>query len=85
MVLKDRFRFAELDKLVVRKREGAEQMALDAHDVAQAQHEGPLNRLEAKLQEAHDASQISDEPTLVAALQDFVVQLCLGAAVTKGA
>lgn len=77
-VLNDRFRFAEIDELVARKQTGAEEMALDDRDMDQ--YSGLLDRLEAQLQEAHDASQLPDEPTSVAALQEFVVRLRLDAA-----
>jgi predicted nucleotidyltransferase len=76
-VLNERFRFTEINELVARKRAGAEKMALDDRDLDE--HCGLLDRLEAKLQEAHDASQLPDEPTSVAALQDFVVRLRFGA------
>jgi hypothetical protein len=82
-VLNERFRFAEIDELVARKRAGAEKMALDQRDMDE--HGGLLDRLEAKLQAAHDASQLPDEPTSVVALQDFVVRLRLDAAVKGGA
>lgn len=49
-VLNERFRFAEIDELVARKRAGAEKMALDDRDMDE--HGGLLDRLEAKLQEA---------------------------------
>lgn len=77
-VLGERFRFAEIDELVARKRAGAEKMALDDRDIDQ--HGGLLDRLETKLQAAHDASSLPDEATSVAALQDFVVRLRLDAA-----
>ena len=38
-----------------------------------------LGELEQKLQEAHDASQLPDEPRSTAALQAFVVRLRLEA------
>ncbi len=79
-VLNNRFRFSEIDELVARKRTGAEKMALDERDMDQ--HGDLLDRLEAKLQEAHEASQLPDEPRSVAALQDFVVRLRLDAAPT---
>lgn len=74
-VLNGRFQFTEIDELVARKRAGAEMMALDDRDMAR--HGGLLDRLEAKLEEAHDASTLPDEPTSAAALQDFVVRLRL--------
>jgi predicted nucleotidyltransferase len=77
-VLNERFRFTEIDDLVARKRAGAEKMALDERDLDH--HGALLDRLEAKLAEAHDASQLPDEPTSGAALHDFVVRLRLNAA-----
>lgn len=82
-VLNDRFGFAEVDELVARKRGGTEKMALADHE--RVQHGDLLDRLEAKLQEAHEASKLPDEPTTVAALQDFVVRLRLGPVTTAGA
>jgi hypothetical protein len=77
-VLNERFRFSELDELVHRKRTGAEKMALDHRD--QELHGGHLDRLEAQLEDAHDQSQLPDEPTSADALQDLVVRLRLDAA-----
>jgi predicted nucleotidyltransferase len=57
-VLNERFRFVEIDELVARKRGGAEKMALDDREMDQ--YGRLLDRLEAKLQEAHDASQLPD-------------------------
>jgi predicted nucleotidyltransferase len=82
-VLNERFRFGAIDALVDRKRAGAEKMALDDRDMDE--HGGLLDRLEAKLQEAHDASRLPDEPTTVAALQDFVIRLRLDGARSEGA
>lgn len=82
-VLNERFRFTEIDELVARKRAGAEKMRLDEHDLDQ--HGGLLDRLEVQLQEAHEASQLPDEPTSAAALQGFVVHLRLDAARSEGA
>ncbi|MEM1034130.1 MAG: nucleotidyltransferase domain-containing protein [Myxococcota bacterium] len=75
--LNERFRWAEIDELVARKRAGTEKMALDDHEVTH--HGQQLDRLEAKLDEAHDASRLPDAPTTVAALEDFVVRLRLDA------
>lgn len=77
-VLNQRFRFTAIDELVVRKREGAEKMALGQSD--QVQHAELLDRLERQLQEAHDASHLPEEPVTVAELERFVVDLRLGAA-----
>lgn len=74
-VLNERFRRPEIDDLVARKRGGAEKMPLDAQDLDH--HGAVLDRLEADLQAAHDASQLPDEPTSVRALDDFVVRLRL--------
>ncbi len=82
-VLNERFRFAEIDDLVARKRAGAEKMALDDRD--RDEHGALLDRLETTLQEAHDASHLPDEPTTVAALQDFVVRLRLDRSRSQGA
>lgn len=82
-VLNERFRFTEIDELVARKRAGAEKMGLCDHDLDQ--HGGLLDRLEARLQEAHGSSQLPEEPTSTAALQDFVVRLRLDAASPTGA
>ena len=54
------------------------QMPLDAHELAQ--HGAGLDRLEAELQAAHDASALPDEPTATAALDGLVVRLRLARA-----
>lgn len=77
-VLNDRFRLTEIDDLVARKRAGAEKMALEERD--HVQHGAVLDRLERQLQDAHDASQLPEEPTSAAALERFVVDLRLEAA-----
>jgi uncharacterized protein len=81
--LNDRFRFTEIDELVARKRGGAEKMGLDRRDLDQ--HGVLLDRLEASLQEAHEASRLPEEPTSTAALQALVVRLRLDAARSDGA
>lgn len=78
MELNERFRIAPIDELVARKRGGAEQMSVDDHELAG--HASLLDRLEGELQEAHDRSGLPEEPTAVAALEDLVVRLRLGAA-----
>ena len=70
-VLNERFRLAEIDELVARKRTGAEKMPLDDRDLDR--HGELLDRLEAELQEAHDASQLPDEPTSTAALRETLI------------
>lgn len=77
-VLNERFRLAEIDELVARKRVGAEKMALDARELEH--HTRLLDRLEAELLQAHEVSQLPDEPASAAALDDFVVRLRLEAA-----
>jgi uncharacterized protein len=74
-VLNELFRLPEVDELVQRKREGAEKMRLADFEVAL--HERHFDRLEADLNAAHDRSQLPDEPTTTAALNDFVVRLRL--------
>lgn len=76
--LNERFRLPEIDELVARKRAGAEKTALGDRD--RSEHGGLLDRLEAKLQEAHDSSPLPEEPTTIAGLQDFVVRLRLNGA-----
>lgn len=77
-VLNRRFRLTEVDELVLRKRAGAEKMALDARDLHQ--HGQLLDRLELELEAAHAASHLPDAPTSRDALDDFVVSLRLAAA-----
>jgi uncharacterized protein len=77
-VLNERFRFSEVDELVSRKRAGAEKMALDERD--HIEHTALLDRLETQLKEAYEASHLPEEPTGVAALERFVIDLRLEAA-----
>lgn len=74
-VLNERFRLPELDELVARKRAGAEVMALGAEEV-QA-YDARLDALEAWLVQAHEDSQLPEQPTTVEALNEFVVRLRL--------
>lgn len=74
-LLNDAFRLAHVDELVKRKREGAEKMKLDPAEIAL--HDGFLDQLEQQLGAAHEASVLPDEPTTLAALDDFVVRLRL--------
>jgi hypothetical protein len=76
-VLNERFGLAEVDELVARKRAGAEAMLLGERELGR--YAELLDRLEAELQEAHDASELPDEPTATAALEDFVVRVRLAA------
>lgn len=76
-LLNGRFGDAVIDELIARKRAGAEAMRLDDRELAD--HASRLDRLEAKLHEAHDASRLPTEPTTAAALEDLVVRLRLDA------
>jgi len=76
-VLNELFHLPEVSELVQRKREGVEKMRLAETEVAL--HEEHFDRLEAELNQAHDKSQLPDEPTTTAALNEFVVRLRLQA------
>jgi uncharacterized protein len=71
------FQSSVIEELVARKRAGAEKMALGADELAL--HDRHLDRLEAELTAAFEASQLPLEASAetVAALQDFVVRLRL--------
>lgn len=73
--LNERFRIPSIDELVARKREGAEKMLLDERDLTT--HASLLDRLEAGLQESHDASALPESATTAAALEEFVIRLRL--------
>jgi len=81
-VLNERFGLDQIDELVERKREGAETMALDDSDTER--HGDLLDRLEAELHAAHEASELPEEPTTAAALEEFVVRIRLEAASSEG-
>lgn len=74
-MLNEAFAYPHVNELVQRKREGAEKMALAADEIAR--HDVLLDELEATLHEAHGKSGLPEEPTTVAALNDFVVRLRL--------
>jgi uncharacterized protein len=76
-VLNQRFRLAEIDELVQRKRAGAEKMPLDERDLAA--HLPLLDRLEHALAEAHEKSRLPEQAQSAGALDDFVVRLRLAA------
>ncbi len=80
--LNEEFSIKEIEELVARKRAGAEKMRLTERDLTQ--HTVLLDRLEATLQQAHEASRLPDEATSTAALDDFVVRLRLATAVGRG-
>ncbi|MDF3068868.1 MAG: hypothetical protein K0R38_4469 [Polyangiaceae bacterium] len=77
-ILNEQFRLSEIDELVARKRNGAEKMALEERD--HVRHGELLDRLEKRLMEAFDTSQLPEEPATAAALERFVVKLRLDAA-----
>jgi predicted nucleotidyltransferase len=74
-VLNEMFRIQAIEDLVARKRAGAEKLLLDDRDLTE--HAALLDRLEATLQQAHDASRLPDQATSAAALEDFVIRLRL--------
>jgi predicted nucleotidyltransferase len=74
-VLNEVFRIAEIDELVARKRAGAEISRLDARDLGV--FTARLDALEERLHQAHERSELPEEPTSAAALDDFVVRLRL--------
>lgn len=74
-VLNEKFRLAEVDDLVARKRDGQEKSGIDAAELAL--HTPRLLALEEALQRAHDASSLPLEPTTHHTLDDFVVRLRL--------
>jgi uncharacterized protein len=75
LVLNELVKLPEVQEMVARKRAGAEKMLLDAAELAH--HEKVLERLEVALHEAHDESQLPEEPTTMSALNDWVVKLRL--------
>jgi hypothetical protein len=81
--LNEEFRIEEIADLVARKRAGAEVMLLTERDLTR--HTALLDRLEASLQQAHEASHLPDEATSTRALDDFVVRLRLAEAMVQGA
>lgn len=81
-VLNGSFRLSEVDELVARKRSGAEKMPL--HESELDRHAKVLDELEARLVAAHDASHLPEEPSSVAELERFVVDLRLSAARQAG-
>ncbi len=76
-VLNDAFGLSEVDALVARKQAGAEKMPLGESEVHA--HLARLSRLEEELHDAHEASQLPDEPTTVRELDAWVVCARLGA------
>jgi len=61
-----------VDDLIARKQTGAEHGALSSDDLTV--HQPQLDRLLARLEQAFQDSQLPDEPTTSAALDDFVVR-----------
>lgn len=74
--LNEAFRLSQIDDLVQRKREGAESMRLELAELSQ--HDACLDELEVVLADAHAKSSLLNEPTTLAALNDFVIRLRLG-------
>ena len=74
-VLNERFGIAPIDELIDRKRQGAEKMLLDARDLEH--HRALLDRLDVELMEAHERSRLPEEPSSLAALEEFVVRVRL--------
>ncbi len=74
-VLNELFRLPEITELTARKREGAEKMPLLPDELKI--HDQHLNRLDAELEQAFIDSQLPNEATTVAALNDLVVRLRL--------
>jgi predicted nucleotidyltransferase len=69
------FRLEVVDDLVDRKRRGAEKMALLPGEIEA--HDRVLDDLELELELAHERSELPEEPTSRAALEDFVVRVRL--------
>jgi predicted nucleotidyltransferase len=61
-----------VDDLIARKQTGVEHSALSSDDLTV--HQPQLDRLLARLEQAFQDSQLPDEPTTAAALDDFVVR-----------
>jgi predicted nucleotidyltransferase len=76
--LNEEFRIEAIAELVARKRAGAETMRLTERDLTR--HIALLDRLEASLQHAHEASRLPDEAPSTPALDDFVIRLRLAEA-----
>lgn len=74
-VLNDAIRLPEVNELVQRKQRGAEKMPLTSSEIAL--HARHLDRLEAELNQAHEASTLPNEPSSARALNDFVVHVRL--------
>jgi len=74
-VLNELFALPEVNELVQRKREGAEGMLLHEDEVTH--HTAHFDRLEGELGEAYLSSELPNEPTTTAALNDFVIRIRL--------
>jgi hypothetical protein len=81
-VLNDGFRLGPVAELVQRKREGGEQMRLEAAEIVA--HDEVLDALETALAEAHATSGLPEEPTTSRALEDFVIRLRLERSAAEG-
>jgi predicted nucleotidyltransferase len=74
-VLNQDLKLSQIYQLVARKQTGAENDTLKGNEVAH--HERELDKLEAKLESAFDASTLPEEPTSLRALNDFIVGIRL--------
>lgn len=74
-VLRELYRSPIVEELVKRKQEGAEHTPLQASEVAT--HDRHLDDLEQELTRAYERSSLPQEPTAVAALEDFVIRVRL--------
>ena len=70
--LSQRFRLEPIDELIARKREGHEKMKVTSDELVV--HEVHLDGLELQLRDAHEASQLPEEPTTTAALNELVIR-----------
>jgi predicted nucleotidyltransferase len=72
-VLNEQFRLPYIDELIARKTGGAERGTIDGGQLAF--HEGEFGRLCVELDAARDASQLPEEPSSRAGLDDLLVRL----------
>lgn len=72
-VLNELFGLSQVAELIVRKREGAEKVALEPGEIER--HRAWLEELEVRLDAAHAASTLPERPTTLDALDEFVVRV----------
>jgi uncharacterized protein len=75
--LNDIFRLTQVEELIVRKRQGKEKEPLSPQEIDG--HDAALEKLEATLLQAHDASQLPGAAIGVDALEDLVIRARLAA------